>query len=204
MWEWWEVQEQISNSYCIDYNYSGWCGYIISGVNSINKYSGNYKNCTWVVAIGESIESWENISILTHQNPVDFVPESENDCVAMRFERILRSTLEELKTRSKPWSVDILILGGNDLQYKSEYISSIETLDSIVMGVFWFHPVVVWWPVNVHDSHYYGRDIFIDTMRRRVILCPRTPAEIWWTLQQVVHTVNCSAKNVIHALYPVR
>jgi len=143
--------------------------FVISKLNSSNKYSKDYLNCTWVVALGESKDSWENISFLTHQNVIWFLRDEQS--VGDEFKEKLKASIDELKKKSKEWTVDIIILWWNDFDEYSDYKETIKFLDSVITESAWFSPSVVWWPtVNKFTWNKNSKDIALNTKERKVSL----------------------------------
>lgn len=71
---------------------------VISHTNSRNKYSNKYYNCTGLVVIGRDRETGENISFLTHQDPLYFLVTEQKE----KFIVAISDILLELKERSVP------------------------------------------------------------------------------------------------------
>ncbi len=146
-------------------------GFSVSKLDSKNKYSLDYYNCTGVIAIWRSIETWENISILTHQDPAFFLSEDEVEWSSWEsckqyFKDVLTYDLENLRDECEPGTIDIIILGGNNNDNFQEYKDSISLLSEWVEKTMWFSPVVVWWPSNEDDLD--EKWIYVDTKNRRV------------------------------------
>jgi hypothetical protein len=69
---------------------------VISNINTQNKYSNRYYNCTGIVVIGKDKETGENISFLTHQDPLYFLVEGQRE----KFTVATQEVLLDLKERS--------------------------------------------------------------------------------------------------------
>lgn len=54
--------------------------YVISPVDSKNKYSAWYADCTWIVALWKQT-NWEILSLLSHQCPEEFLHDSKKKFV---------------------------------------------------------------------------------------------------------------------------
>ena len=137
----------------------------ISEVDTKNKYSEEYYNCTGVAAVGVDKETGENISLLTHQNPRFFFP---NDKYGDIVKSALIERLQKLKERSVSGTVDIVIIGGKhtiELR-QEEYDNSISALKDIVTEVFDFSPVVQSPKFVPQDD----TEIYLDTENRRIYM----------------------------------
>ena len=156
-------------------------GFVVSKIDNKNKYSEWFKNCTSLIVVWEDKETWENISFLTHQDPAYFLSE-ENSNYWIRKESFINAInkqLDEIKKRSKPWTIDIVILwwhNGDGLWKKQnihwfDYYESLELLDYIVYKKLKFHPVVIWWASNIvwyDEPDYVEKNIYLDTSKRRI------------------------------------
>ena len=140
--------------------------FVISKLDSSNKYSKWYVNCTWIVAIGESKETLENISFLTHQNNIWFIRDKQKKDLLFK-EKLIKS-LEELIEKSNEWSIDIVILWWRNDENFEEYIETIEFLDKIIFQIMWFSPSVVWWPSI--DLKAWNKDVIVNTKGRNTYL----------------------------------
>lgn len=149
--------------------YSNNNAFVISVLDSSNKYSKNYLNCTWVVAIWESKKTSQNISFLSHQNVASFLKNKQ--WLDLEFKEKLIKSLVELVKESKKWTIDIIILWWNDLDEYKEYWDTIKFLDEIISGVLGFSATVVWWPsVNNVTWRKNNKDIVVNTEKRLVYL----------------------------------
>lgn len=174
--------------------------YTISMLDSLNKYSLNYFNCTWIVAIWTSKKNWKNLSFLTHQDPKYFLSDEESiynewDTRAFSFKKYLRRKLKELKDESVEWTIDIIILWWNNNDNFEEYKKSITFLSEVVYNIIWINPVVVWWPsVNeIEDS--IEKWIFVDTKNRRVYYYKKHN-HIWSNIVCVSNDVDRIVSNI--------
>ncbi len=100
--------------------------YIISGIDNKPKFTEKLYDCTSVVAVGRDIESNQEISFLTHQDPYSFLLVTRLDFIGD-----LKKRLVEMKSVCQPSTVDIVIIGGrisdtsetNVKRWKREIIS---------------------------------------------------------------------------------
>lgn len=147
---------------------------IISQINTRNKFSKWYYDCTGIVAIGKDKETGENISFLTHQHPMYLLGELPKE----KFKQAVNATLEILRERSVQWSIDIVILWGIGYLTWSEdrnfaeksfwkYTKIIEWLSDIIFSIMGFYPVAVCSPW-IFRSNDGSKDIFIDTQKRQI------------------------------------
>ncbi len=147
---------------------------VISHINIKNKFSKWYYDCTGIVAIGRDKETGENISFLTHQNPMYL----EGGAPKESFSHAVTTALEALREKSVQWSIDIVILWGLGYLTSSEdknlaernfrrYTKVIEWLNDIIFNVMKFYPVAVCSPL-VFPSNNGSKDIFIDTQKRQI------------------------------------
>jgi hypothetical protein len=172
--------------------------YVISQINKENKYSKEYFDCTAVYATGIDIDTGENISFLSHQNPEQFL---KNNNISVSLKEDLNKSLNELIRRSKPGSIDAVVLGGNKDNQNSNSISdadmnkmnpqqimdymdqqntnpfdkyrkSINYLSKIIFEKLNFYPTVISGPnsnIKVNDfTHDNALDLYCDTKDRRV------------------------------------
>jgi len=177
-----DISEQdLVNSTFIDYN-QWWASYntewirykglfyVISDLDDSNKYSLEYENCTSIIAVWKDRNTWKNISFLTHQHP---------DSVQWNmFKRDLVKSLYELKEKSVEWSIDIVILGWNNIENFDEYFSTIDELWFLIEEEIWINADIVWWYTN-NDKESVNltydilnlpttKEIYLNTEERRV------------------------------------
>lgn len=139
--------------------------YLISGIDKESKYSQGYYNCTGVVFVGKDKNSGEEISFMSHQNPLHFLGELEN-----QFTLDLGERIKEFKSKCSQKTIDAIVFGGkyeylNDFQYKD----SIKLLSSISKKELGFEPVVLTGP-NLESGE---TDAYFDTEHRRFYLVRR-------------------------------
>ncbi len=153
-----EIEDTVSETYCI------------SSVNSLNKFSKGFVNCTGLVAVGLDKKTGENISFVSHEDPGFFLFNEKNK---NKFINDLRQRFEELQKRSAGRTIDAIIVGGNYLNYpehsKKEYIESIRLLSEEVTKSLGFEPLVIVGPKTTGG----GDDVFYDNEHRRLYIMRR-------------------------------
>lgn len=141
--------------------------YGISSVNSLNKLSKKFVNCTGLVAVGQDKKTGENISFVSHGDPGVFLG---NEKDKQKFINDLRQRFEELQKRSAGRTIDAIIVGGNYLDYpehsKKEYVESIRLLSEEVTKSLGFEPLVIVGPKITGG----GDDVFYDNKQRRLYI----------------------------------
>lgn len=144
--------------------------FVISNIDSSNKYSKDYLNCTWIIAIWESEETWENISFLTHQNTIWYMEKIK--WLDTLFKQKLEESLLELKSKSKNGTIDIVIMWWNDINDFADYTKTIKFLDNIISESTWISAEVVWWPSIVKNlkTKNNTKDIVLNTSDRKIFL----------------------------------
>ena len=142
--------------------------YVISAVDSSNKFSKGFKNCTGLIVSGLEKDTGKNISFVSHHDPDYFLSGDEAEKL---FNRDLREQLEELKKRCGDGTIDAVIVGGNYFENLSEsqtqYLKSIRLLSEEVQGVLGFEPVVMTGPKNRRSGQ---DDVFYDNEQRRLYI----------------------------------
>jgi hypothetical protein len=142
--------------------------YIISAIDSSNKFSQTLTPCTGLVAAGkENKKNGKNISFLSHQDPEWFLSSKKDD-----FIKDLRKRLLEIKERSKPGTIDVRIIGGDYSvdpvkDYRKEYLESIKLLSSEIKEILKFEPLIVNGPKKSLEMYDWD-DIYYDTEHRRL------------------------------------
>lgn len=104
------VDKWSTNGSSSEVKYNG--SFACEGPNSALKYSYNYVNCIGVVIVG-STEDGDELSIMTHQNPANFLANPN-------FGNELRLKCEELKGSIQPGTVDASLFGGCHLDVQKE------------------------------------------------------------------------------------
>lgn len=148
-------------------------GYIISGITDSEKMSFNYAECTGVAVVGIDIDTGENISFLTHQNPSYFLKKHRSE-----FIQDMRSRLLEVKERCKDGTIDATIFGGryayareyrgskDEKIFIKEYVNSVKLLGRLIDTNLGFSPTVI---VTPKFNSSFDAVVF-DTENRRLYL----------------------------------
>lgn len=151
----------------------GFNSYVISPIDSLDKFSDSFLNCTGLVATGQDKETGEEISFLSHEDPRYFLNNQNQDT----FTDALNRRLHELKMRSTEGTIDAVIVGGNyftddssigdaSKPYREDYLASIKLLSKEVSKVLGFEPVVITGPKT---SPGRSKDhIYYDNKERRL------------------------------------
>lgn len=149
---------------------AGYETYVISPVDSINKFSKEYVNCTGLIVVGKDKTTGENISFMTHQKPDRFLHNKKDIFIKHLTER-----LEEIKERCESGTIDARIIGGNYISNpriekiyntRQMYLDSIELITAEVKKVLGFSPSVFNGP-----KKSAGEDnAFFDNANRRLYL----------------------------------
>jgi hypothetical protein len=150
-----------------EFKNAGKGSYVISNIDSKNKLSISYVNCTGVIVSGQDKLTGENISFLSHQDPWSFVRDQEKQD---KFKEDLKQRLEEMKGRCAEGTVDARIVGGNyrdnDPKTKEDYLKSIQLLSSEVNSVLDFDPTVITGPKRVGGED----NVFFDNDNKRLYI----------------------------------
>jgi hypothetical protein len=144
--------------------------YVISPIDSLDKFSKSFADCTGLVATGYDKKTGENISFLSHQDPAYFLDDETN---RNSFISDLEQRLLELKERCSEGTIDAAIVGGNyfkaeehedNEEYRKHYLDSIELLSNETAKILGFKPVAMTGPKTVTR----GRDdVFYENKNRR-------------------------------------
>ena len=132
--------------------------YVISPIDSLNKYSEKIYDCTGLVVIGHDRRTGRDVSFLSHQDPGMFLAKKRS-----QFILDIEDRLGEIMEYCEPGTIDAVVVGGNKT-IKGEYEESIELLTEEVEKTLGFKPVVIAGPklgVN-HDT------VLFDTDKRRL------------------------------------
>lgn len=137
--------------------------YVISELSETPKKSLGYINCTGLVATGIDDKTGNNISFISHQEPRRI-----KDMFPREFKQDLLLRLGELKERSIAGSLDIVIVGGNDVPEKEgttqNYTNTINILSGIIEEKVNMKPVIAMGP-----KEKIGQDsIIYDTQKRNL------------------------------------
>ncbi|MCA9363139.1 hypothetical protein KC851_02375 [Candidatus Kaiserbacteria bacterium] len=143
---------------------------IISGIDDNSKFSKRFYNCTGVIGVGIDSLTGENVSFLSHQDPNYFL-KSETD--GDKFMHKISDKFTELKQRSVPQSVDIVIFGGRSVldqpEDNADYHQVIDLLADEVVQTFGFQPVVF----QPKSDKRGATAVYLDTQARRMYLLQR-------------------------------
>lgn len=149
---------------------AGFNSYVISPITEQNLFSDKYLNCTGTIGIGRDKISGKEISFLSHQDPEFFVNKGQEE--TDNFKNSLKSTLDELVSRSEDGTIEVVLFGGNiDIddptsKKSSDYIKSIEILNEIIHDTIGCDPVVLEGP-----NHSLGAiDVRVFTKERKVLI----------------------------------
>lgn len=145
--------------------------YVISPVDSRDKFSKQFYDCTGIVVAGQDQETGQNISLLTHEDPENFSNPGRQDL----FSAALRERLQELKERCVEGSIDAVIVGGaytEEDDYDEDYIASIKGSAAVVSEVLGFEPMVITGPKIVKDPETgtASDNLFYDNDNRRLYM----------------------------------
>lgn len=145
--------------------HAGSTTYVMSTIDSFQKFSRDFIRCTGLVVAGVEKETGRKISFLTHQDPARFLSD-----LKYKFTADLEKRLEEMKKRCIPGTIDAVIVGGryihdggdeSDAVVVEDYPASLEFLGQEVKKVLGFEPVVINGPKTVPekvDSVYYNTE----------------------------------------------
>ncbi len=145
--------------------------YVISALDSSDKKSAGYADCTGLVAVGIDKETGKNISILTHQDSKSVLNRNMPDAGRDTFIADLSTSLTELRTRCESGSIDTVVFGGwtegvgsSVYPYSAEeYKEMVMLIGSLSQNVLGIDPVVVVGPNLEHNILGNGMDE--DTVR---------------------------------------
>lgn len=150
--------ENFSDLIRKNYKTGGNYTYVISTIDSSDKFSKWLANCTGMVITGKDKETGENISFLSHQYSKYLVDTEKRN----RYEKDLEERLRELKERSIEGTMDAVLFGGNYMKNNPEsqnnYRESINLLSGIIEKNLNFEPVVITGPkiIEGNDNVYYA------------------------------------------------
>ncbi|MCF7834156.1 MAG: hypothetical protein K9L98_02245 [Candidatus Pacebacteria bacterium] len=161
---------------------SGERTYVISRIDSEDKYSEAFVNCVGLVAVGENIITGKQISFMSHQNPISILGVNYRE-----FEKDLADSLKELKMNSKEGSIDLILFGGNnyiipmiskDIQSEEnrvDYTMVIKRLGDIIEKNLGIDPLVITGPhiigaISFNDGSARDTNVYFDNNQRRLFL----------------------------------
>lgn len=146
--------------------------FVISELNSKNKYTTGLCDCTSIIVSGVDKETGRNISILTHEDSQRLFKEP----ITEFFIKNLSKRIQEILERSKIRSIDAIILGGNTFKgntmvgytkdYYDNYKKSIELITQIIREKLNFEPTVTTGPKEDRGS----TNVYFDNDKRRAYL----------------------------------
>jgi hypothetical protein len=139
--------------------------YVISDINSKNKASRGFFDCTGLVLVGEDKNTNKNISILTHQDPKKILNSELTDS----FKHHLLENIQKLLEKSKKGSIDAIIIGGNSLFNYQNFIKSIKFINEICHSKLNFEPTVITGPKEYGSNKNYT-NIYFDNENRNLHL----------------------------------
>lgn len=150
-----------------EFKQDGARSYVISPVDDLDKFSESFYNCTGMIAAGKDKETRENISFLSHQDPIHILVNKENE---KRFKNDLNQTLVEIKKRSVEGTIDAVIFGGEykkgRAKLQNDYLKSVKLLTTEVKKILGFEPLVITGPKTAE-----GRDdVYYDNAHRRLYI----------------------------------
>ncbi len=137
-------------------------GIMTTSIDSSDKYSPEYLNCTGILLVGENA-SGETISCLTHQNSVYI---ADSNLIDIFNAKILK-LFEDFKNQTQSGTVEILTFGGNLLCPKSRNFLH-RNINEKCISVFNQIPRNIFGP-KIEDSYDdLGDSVFFDTKNRRL------------------------------------
>ena len=145
--------------------------YVISPVDTRDKLTKEGKECIGLFVVGKEKNSGENISFMSHQNTTFLL--HFNGPGKQKFIADLRDTLNELKDRAEPGTIDAVIFTGKDLPertshgrtYHIEYEDLCTLISDTVQSVLGFRPHALDPKTDEIEDHVLG-----DTKERRIYL----------------------------------
>lgn len=147
--------------------------YVFSDIDSTDKFSRAYKNCTGIIMVGEDKENGKQISFMSHQDPSEFLFELKNE-----FVNDLVNNIKIFKDKIKENTFDVVVFGGNyskdkeDKEYRKNYKNSINLIGSIFKENFNIDPAVITGPSSISLASS-ASNLYFDTQNRRLFLVRR-------------------------------
>jgi len=166
--------------------HAGLSEYVLSSVNSNDKFSADFYTCIGIVAVGTDRETGENISFALH-TPAYQPGDETDDLILNKLAPELEAKLLTLKERCIEGSIDAVMVGGKinfaqsgDLD-KNIYEKTKDFLTSKVESALGIYPVSIAGPKEITDkninSYLYlkegsvrGDEFYFDNMKRRLFL----------------------------------
>jgi hypothetical protein len=147
--------------------------FVISGINSLNKLSLDFYDCTGLIAVGKDKKTGENKSFACHCPPYS-KPSLEKE-EYKKLQSDLLDRLIQLRLMSEEGTVDVVVLGGltiGDSNYacgSDEYKFMMDLYKSCVTTSLGFNPISVGGPKL--DLIVGGSDhVYFDNKTRRLYL----------------------------------
>ena len=177
-----EIARSMRNAEYVDYYappeimdkmghlHTGKDGYVVSGINSHDKFSDLLAGCTGIIAVGTNKETRKNISFAAHQSPealglgvgslvVDYSPTRN------KFKQDLSQRLSELRTMAEPKTVRIAVFGG--MVHESElanYKQNMDAVAALVHELVGLHPSLIKSPNRAHAELEGYANEFTDVL----------------------------------------
>jgi hypothetical protein len=149
---------------------AGYNSYVISAIDSLDKISKSYMNCTGLIVTGQDRKTGEDVSFLSHQDPKYFLKNRDS---INQFSTDLSQRIKELKDRCIEGTIDAAVFGGNYFQsssflrqnpYAKKYIESVKLIAGEVTRILGFEPAVITGPKLTEGSD----DIFYNNKERHL------------------------------------
>jgi hypothetical protein len=143
--------------------------YLISKIDDSDKFTENLYDCTTLVVVGTEEDNKKQISFISHQDPKSFLNSSNKD----EFISDLEQSLNEIKNKCKPGTIDAIFVGGlykntysvlrrevNINPGEKNYINSIELISAEVKKTLGFTPPTINGPkiIKGPDSVFFEND----------------------------------------------
>lgn len=146
--------------------------YVISTLNGLDKFSGDFIDCTGLLISGTEKGTGRQLSFMSHKPSVDMTAS------VSQFSKDLVDSLKQAKEQCKEGTLDAVIfggrykgaVGGNVHPNTKAYLDSVDLVSRTVEAELGFEPTVVGGPkINP------GTDtVFFDNMKRRLYLIRAT------------------------------
>jgi hypothetical protein len=159
--------------------------YVISTIDSQDKYSEGYQDCTGLVVSGVTPDG-QKISFITHQDPKDFL---HIEGVKESFIHDLRIRFAEMKQRcgDDSGNIDVVMIGGKyaptisvrdygEVNFKKDYVDSIKLLTLETKNALGFEPIIINGPKveGASDNIYYNNE-----NKRLYYVRPKIHPDVW-------------------------
>ncbi len=166
-------EEKLEEGFSGEYVRPHWA-YVMSPIDTANKFSVRYANCTGIIVVGTDLETGQNVSFLTHQNPSYFLHDSK------KFVEDLHARFSKLKDTCIPGTIDAVLFGGKFANVREvedpahpihkieqeDYIESIRLASKEIQEYLGFSPTVI-----VGPKLNPAEDVAVfDTQERRLFL----------------------------------